>query len=162
LLPGVVRTWAPKGDTPILHHCLTNAHLSLISAISPDGALYFQMQDHAYKSDAVIAFLDELHRQVPGKLLVIWDGAPIHRSNAIKDYLVHGAAHWLELERLPGYAPDLNPDEGIWHYLKHVKLKNQCFASLADLEPAARTAMAQISEMPEIVQACYRQIGYDF
>jgi transposase len=157
----VVRTWAPKGETPILHHRLTNDHLSLISAISPDGGLYFKLQDHAYKSDTVIAFLEQLHAQIPGKLLVIWDGAPIHRSNAIKDYLADGAAEWLHLERLPGYAPDLNPDEGIWQYLKHVELKNECFATLADLEVAAQAALQRMNKRPEIVQACYRQIGYD-
>lgn len=159
LLPGVVRTWAPQGETPILHHRLTNDHLSLISAISPAGALYFQGQDQAYTSDAVIAFWEHLHTQVPGKLLVIWDGAPIHRSKAIKAYLAAGAAAWLHLERLPGYAPDLNPDEGIWHYLKHVELKNQCFATLADLDTAARAALQRIRNKPDIVQACYRQIG---
>lgn len=133
----------------------------MISAISPDGALYFQVQDPAYNSDTVIAFLEHLHTQVPGKLLVIWDGAPIHRSNAIKAYLADGAAAWLHLERLPGYAPDLNPDEGIWQYLKQVELKNTCFATLPELETAARAALQRIGDKPEIVQACYRQIGYD-
>jgi DDE superfamily endonuclease len=62
----------------------------------------------------VVQFLRHLVRHLPGKLLVIWDGAPIHRGRPIKEFLSQGAAKRLRLEQLPGYAPDLNPDEGIW------------------------------------------------
>jgi putative transposase len=94
-----------------LHHHLTNDHVSAISAVSPDGDFYFQVQQRAYESTAVLRFLDALHRAVPGKLLIIWDGAPIHRSALVQTYL---ADHqdWLRIEPLPGYAPGLNPDEG--------------------------------------------------
>ena len=59
-------------------------------------------------------------------MLLIWDGSPIHRGRAVKEFLSAGAANRLHLERLPGYAPDLNPDEGIWNYLKRVELGNVC------------------------------------
>jgi transposase len=61
----------------------------------------------------VVRFLKHLMRQIPGKLLVIWDGSPIHRGWAVKDFLASGTARRVQLEQLPGYAPDLNPDEGI-------------------------------------------------
>lgn len=96
-LPGVVRTWAPKGQTPVLRHLLTHDHLSVISAVTPDGRLFLRMQEQAYDSAGVIAFLDELQEQVAGKLLVIWDGSPIHRSKAVKQYLADGAAACLHL-----------------------------------------------------------------
>jgi hypothetical protein len=57
-----------------------------------------------------------LLRKIRGKIVVIWDGSPIHRGHEIKDFLSRGAAKRLHLEQLPGYAPDLNPDEGIWNY----------------------------------------------
>ncbi len=60
-------------------------------------------------------FLRLLLRKIPGKLLVIWDGSPIHRAKVIKEFLAAGAAKRLHLERLPGYAPDLNPQEGVWN-----------------------------------------------
>ena len=65
-----------------------------------------------------------LLRKIPGKLLLIWDGSPIHRGQEVKDFLKRGAAKRLHLEQLPGYAPDLNPDEGIWNSLKRVELGN--------------------------------------
>jgi transposase len=65
-----------------------------------------------------VRFLMQLMRQIPFKVLVIWDGSPIHRSRAVKDFLRSGAARRVQLEQLPVYAPDLNPDEGIYKHLK--------------------------------------------
>src|SRR6266851_6589465 len=74
-----------------------------------------------------------LLRKIRGNILLIWDGSPIHRAQEIKDFLKQGAAKRLQLEQLPGYAPDLNPDEGIRNYLKRVELANVCCADLGDL-----------------------------
>ena len=157
LLPGVVKSWAPIGEPPVLHHGNIYTHLSLISAVSPEGDFVFQLQETSYTSADVIAFLEHLHATTGGKLLVVWDSAPIHRSLEIKEFLTAGAAAWLRLEALPGYAPDLNPDEGIWNHLKYVELKNQCFQTLAPLREAAETALAKIKATPEIVKGCFRQ-----
>jgi transposase len=124
LLPGVVRTYAPKGQTPTLRVPLTRDHLSVISAITPDGQLFLYVQEDPIRSDAVVQFLRPLLHQVPGRLLVIWDGAPIHRSQTVQAFLAGGAARRLHLARLPAYAPELNPDEGIWRYLKYAELRN--------------------------------------
>jgi DDE superfamily endonuclease len=80
---------------------LTRDHLSAISAITPDGRLFMQMQDHAYRSEDIVRFLRLILRRIKGKLLVIWDGAPIHRGKVIKTYLANGAAKRLHLEQLP-------------------------------------------------------------
>ena len=64
-------------------------------------------------------------RSITGKIVVIWDGSPIHRGREIKDSLKRGAAKRLQLHQLPGYAPHLNPDEGIWNYLKRGEV-GQC------------------------------------
>jgi transposase len=114
LLPTVVRTYAPVGQTPILHEHLSRDHLSVISAITLEGKLLMMEQERSFKSEDVVRFLRHLLRQISGKLLVIWDGSPIHRGGAVKDFLASGAARGrVQLEQLPGYAPDLNPDEGI-------------------------------------------------
>jgi DDE superfamily endonuclease len=102
LLPAVVRTYAPVGQTPVLHEQLSRDHLSVISAISLEGKLYMMEQERAFKGEDVVRFLRHLLRQVPGKLLVIWDGSPIHRSRAVKDFLASGAASRVQLEQLPG------------------------------------------------------------
>ena len=91
LLPALLRTWAPVGQTPVIRRKLSYDHLSAISAISLTGDLYLAVQDHAYKGPDVVEFLKQLLAEIPGKLLVIWDGAPIHRCRAVKEYLAQGA-----------------------------------------------------------------------
>jgi transposase len=93
-------------------------------------------------------------------LLVIWDGSPIHRNQAVKQFLADGAARRLHLERLPGYAPDLNADEGIWHYLKHVELRNVCCRDLAHLKQELRRATGRLRHKRTVIQGCIRQAGY--
>lgn len=160
LLPGVRRTWAPVGETPILRCKLTHDHLSVISAIAPDGRLYLPIQTQAFDSQDVITFLQQLLTEIEGKLLIIWDGATIHRSAAIKHFLADGAAKRIHLERLPAYAPDLNPDEGIWHHLKHGELANLCCKDLDDLAAKLQLAADNLEHKPDIVKACFQQIGY--
>jgi transposase len=160
LLPLAVRTWAPRGETPILRVPLTHDHLSVISAITLQGRLFLQVRKDSYDSEAVVGFLRVLLRKISGKLLVIWDGSPIHHGQAVKDFLSAGAAMRLQLERLPGYAPDLNPDEGIWNYLKRVELGTVCAMDMADLRHRLWRAAVRVRHNPDIICACSRQCGY--
>ena len=155
-----MRTWAPRGQTPILRVPLTRDHLSAISAITLDGRLFLQVRTDNYDGEAVVGFLRVLLRKIAGKLLVIWDGSPIHHGQAVKDFLRAGAAARLHLEQLPGYAPDLNPDEGIWNYLKRVELGNVCCANLADARHRLLRAAVRVRHKSDVIRACSRQCGY--
>jgi transposase len=159
LLPMVVRTYAPIGQTPILDHLLSYDHLSVISAITPEGKLYTMVQERSFKGPDVVRFLKHLMRQIAGKLLIIWDGATIHRSQMVKTFLADGAAERIHLERLPGYAPELNPDEGVWNYLKRVELKNVVCRDLAHLRNELRKAIARLRRKPTIIRGCAAQTG---
>lgn len=160
LLPAVLRTYAPVGQTPIIRHYLTNDHLSAIGGITPEGKLYMQVREDAYKGDDIVCFLKHLLRQISGKLLVIWDGSPTHHGQAVKDLLAGGAAKRIHLERLPGYVPDLNPDEGIWQYLKRVELRNVSCDNLDHLRRELRKAKQRLRHKTHIIRACIRQPGY--
>jgi transposase len=161
LLPGCVRTYAPRGQTPTLPVRLTRDHLSVIGGVTLDGRLLLQVQDQAFKSPDVVRFLQHLLAQVPGKLLVIWDGASIHHGQPIKDFLAAGAAARVQLERLPGYAPDLNPlDQGLWQQLKHVELANVCCANQLELRHALRQAVARVRRKRHLIHGFIRHAGY--
>jgi hypothetical protein len=108
VLPGVVRTYAPVGKTPILKEHLSRDHLSAMSAITLEGKLYMLEQERAFKGEDVVRFLKHLMRQIPDKLLVIWDGSPIHRGGALKDFLSSGASRRLKLEQLPFSTPPIS------------------------------------------------------
>lgn len=145
---------------PILRTRFSRDHLSVISGITLTEQLYLEVQDHAYTAESVVIFLHHLLDQITGHVTVIWDGAPIHRSRVINQFLAEGAAKRLHLERLPGYAPDLNPDEGVWNYLKRVELANVCCHDLADLTAQVQQATQQVRAKPELLRACSRQCGY--
>ena len=159
-MPGAVRTYAPRGQTPTLRLPLSRDHLSVISGITPAGRLLMLVRERAYTSPDVVRFLKHLLRQIPGELLVIWDGSPIHRGQPIKDFLAQGGAKRIRLEQLPGYAPDLNPDEGIWNYLKRVELRNVCCQSLQHLRGELRRATARLRHKRHVIRGCATQAGY--
>jgi transposase len=154
-----VRTYAPVGHTPILRAWWTRDHLSAISALSPEGKLYFHCQDDAMNSADVVALLEHLLREVSGRMVIIWDGSPIHRSQTIQEFLANGAAQRIHLERLPAYAPELNPDEGIWQQLKGIELRNLCCFDLHHLRRELRTAVKRVRRKPRILKGCFAGAG---
>ena len=159
-VPAVVRTWAPRGVTPVLRALLTRDHLSIISGITPAGQLLLQMRGRSLRGPDVVRFLRHLLRHIRGKLLVIWDGAPIHRAQVVKDFLTQGGAACIWLEQLPAYAPELNPEEGIWNLLKQVELRNLCCDDLAELRFELRLAAARLRHKTGVIQGCISQCGH--
>lgn len=161
MLPAVVRSYAPVGQTPVLHEQLSHDHLSAMSAITLEGKLLMMEQEGSFKGPDMVKFLKHALNEIPGKLLVIWDGSPIHRSRAVKDFLADAAAGRIQLEQLPGYAPDLNPDEGIWKHLKYTELKNICCSNLAELRVELRRAKERLRHKKHVIEGCIRQPGFE-
>lgn len=157
LLPAVVRTYAPIGQTPILRAACSRTHLSVLSAITPQGQLLMQVYEHSICGTQVVRFVRHLLRHIAGKLLIIWDGARIHRCNAVKEFLAAGGAAPVHLERLPAYAPDLNPDEGIWRYLKQVELRNVICQDVEELRYELRLATARVRHKAQVIPGCFAQ-----
>lgn len=130
----------------------------MISAITPDGKLYTMTQEKAFRGPAIRSFLEHLLRHIPGKLLVVWDRLPAHRSRVIKNFLSTEDGHRLHLAQLPPYAPELNPDEGVWNYLKRVELRNVCCHTLSDLRGELRKAIARLRHKTDVILGFIRQV----
>ena len=160
LLPARVRTYAPRGCTPVLQVPLTRDHLSAISALTATGRVLMHVPEEAFRGPRVVGFLKHLLQHLTGKLLVIWDGAPIHRSKVVKQFLAAGGAERVWLEQLPGYAPELNPVEGIWRYLKRVCLRNVCCRTLAELRYELRLATANLRHKAQVLASLPKLCGY--
>ena len=128
LIPTVRKTWAPKGVTPIHHHRYRHTKISVISAltVSPRRkrlGLYFRFHFENIKAKDVASFLSHLMRHIRGNLIVIWDNAQIHKGQPIRRLC--GRHKRLHLEALPPYAPELNPDEGVFAYAKRALANGQ-------------------------------------
>jgi transposase len=156
LLPTIVRTWAPKGQTPILRPRVRRRHLSAISTITPDGKLFLGLQDHAYNSIGVVRFIRRLLRRIAGKLLLVWDGSNIHGGPPVRELLASPEGARIQTVRLPGYAPELNPAELVWGQLKHVEMKNVCCDTLAELHATILRAVRRLRRKGDLLRAFVR------
>jgi transposase len=153
--PHRVRTWAPRGQTPVLQYHFNWKTLSVIAGITWWN-FYFKLFPGAIKAPQIIEFLEHLMRHLRRPLLVIWDGLPGHRSTLVRDF-VAAQGDRLALEWLPGYAPELNPVEHIWSYLKQHELPNLCPRELWQLSAAARDALRRMRRRSTLVMAFWKQ-----
>jgi transposase len=119
---------------------------------------YFRLFPGTIRGPQVVEFLLHLLRHVRGRLLVIWDGLPAHRSRVVKDF-VAGQKERLEVEFLPAYAPELNPVEYLWGHWKHHELPNLCPRDFGQLSDFARRALRRMRRRPPLVTAFWKQAG---
>jgi hypothetical protein len=116
LIPPVRRTWSVRGRTPVLRHRVAWKRASMAAALGyrPDGTaarLCFHLQPDSYDTDSLIGVLEQLAGFYRGQQVVLlWDGLSSHWSSKMRAHL-HEQRHWLTVERLPAYAPELNPVE---------------------------------------------------
>ena len=159
LLPAVERTYAPVGETPVMVEEATHEHLSVISAVTEAGKLFTRAQEEAFCGEQVVAFLEQLQRFLGGKLLIYWDRARIHRGDAVKAWLAAGHAGDVRIEPLPPYAPELNPDEGVWNELKHHDLANVSCLDLRGLRTQLRRGIQRLQHRPNLIRGFFAQAG---
>jgi hypothetical protein len=143
MTPLVRRSWAPKGKTPLLSQ--RTRHYQKVSAIAAltvstkrrRVGLYFSLLSNAnIDSTQVQVFLQELRRHIQNPIILIWDRLKTHRSVKVQRWMA--GQHGFSCEFLPPYAPELNPVENIWSYLKHNPLAN--FAAADECLPNTGTA----------------------
>lgn len=159
LLPGRVRTYAPEAKTPVLREKLTRDHLSVMGAMTTTGKVYTLARQESLNGLHTVEFLVHLRRVAGPRLLVIWDGSPIHRRQAVKEFVAGTRGH-IRVEPLPGYAPDLNPwDEGGWHRLKNVEMRNLVCKDLEELHEQFHLAIGRLRHKPRLVQSFFAQAG---
>jgi transposase len=159
LLPGVARTYAPEGQTPILRAKLTRDHLSVMGGMTSAGKVYTLVRQESLNGLHSVEFLIHLGRVAGGRLLVIWDGSPIHRRAVVKEFVAETRGG-VRLETLPGYAPDLNPwDEGGWEHLKHVETRNLVCRDLEELYEEFHLAVGRVRRKPRLVRSFFAQAG---
>jgi len=164
LLPSVRATWAPRGQTPVLRHRFGWKRLSLAAALvfefdGSDAHLVFQLRPGAYNSQSLVEFLDALHQHEQHRSIrLVWDGLPAHRSRYMTDWLSQ-QRDWLAVERLPGYAPDLNPTEQVWGNIKSQELANLCADTIDTVAAYALDGLQRINDDASLCFAFLHHAG---
>jgi transposase len=161
LLPSVVRTWSKLGISLVIRPSgKKRLHLSVASAISLEGHLITQKQRTSFTGKDMVSFLKHLLSHVQGNVILIWDGASIHRGEAVKSFLATKLGKRLRLIRLPPYAPELNPDECVWGWLKR-RLGNVCCQTIESLEEELVRAIAALRRRPKLIQSFFKKVGLE-
>src|SRR5438477_1116163 len=156
LLPGKVRTYSPEAHTPVIHEWQTRDHLSVMGGVTPGGKLYTLVRQESLNGLHTIEFLKHLIRHVGPRLLVIWDGSPIHRRAEVNEFLESRGGRGVRVERLPAYAPDLNPlDQGGWHQLKNVEMRNLACLDLEELHLELHLAIGRLRQKPRLIRSFF-------
>jgi transposase len=156
LIPPVRRTWSPRGTTPILRHRLAWKRASMAAALGywPDGSkarLCFHLQQDAYDTDTLIGVLEQLKGFYAGqRVVLLWDGLSAHWSHKMRAWL-DSQRDWLTAERLPAYAPELNPVEGLWANLKGVELANFTGDSVAEVADQAQHGIRRVCDSDSLI-----------
>jgi transposase len=164
LLPVVRRTWAPRGITAVIRHRFKWKRVSMAAALcygsrGGGAAVAFHRHPNAYDTDSLIQALGELRGFLGGqKATLRWDGLPAHRSKAMGAWLRRQRS-WLVVERLPGYAPDLNPVEALWSNLKGVELANLAGDTLEEVTAAAERGIQRIRQTHHLAYSFLRHCG---
>jgi transposase len=156
----VTRTWSLRGHTPILQHSFNWQQLSMMAGLS-FWQFYFRFFAGAIRSAQVIECLVALKRQIKQPLLIIWDGAAIHRSRQVRDWLDNLNGH-IAIARLPAYAPELNPVEAIWGYLKKHEIANLCLNTIGEVGQFARNRLKSMQPRPTLITAFWQQAELQF
>ena len=153
--PHRMRTWSPRGQTPVLQYHFDWKTLSAIAGITWWN-FYFRLYPGALRGPQVVDFLQHLSRHLRGKLLVIWDGLPCHRSRLVREYLEQQTGRMV-IEQLPAYAPELNPVEFLWGYWKNHELPNLCPQDYFVLSAHARAALRRMRRRLTLVITFWQQ-----
>ena len=153
--PHRCRTWAPKGQTPVLEYNFNWKSLSAVAGLTLLN-FYFRLYPGAVKSQQVVDFLAALRRHISGPLLVVWDSLPAHRSRLVRDYLA-SLDGWIHVEYLPPYAPELNPVESLGAYGKQHERPNVCPKDFWGLGQEARRTLRRMRRRPRLIAAFWKQ-----
>jgi len=162
LIPSVVRTWAPVGNTPIHRHRQGRRDkISVISGISLSPrrqrlSLYYLLFLDNIGHQEVCLFLRELLRHLRGPLIVLLDNSSTHKGDPIQQLQQHHPR--LHIEYFPSYAPELNPDEGVWSLAKR-ELANSCPCDADELMEDVMRSIDGIRSSPQQLRGCILQSG---
>ena len=148
-------TWAPVGQTPVVAATGDRFGVNLISAVTAKGALRFAAYDGHLNGPVFIDFCRRLLHDTSGPVFLVLDGHPVHRSKAVKQF-AESTGGRLRLCFLPGYAPELNPDEWVWKHVKHDRVGRAGVSGPEDLKAKALAALHRLQRLPHLVRSFFR------
>ena len=165
LEPLTRRTWSQRGYTPVLK-VSENRHdrISVIGALTINmktklfGFLFHLSQDNTnFRGHSVVPFLDHLCATLNGRIHLVWDSIKIHTAEPVNIFLALHPS--IKVFFFPPYAPELNPVDNVWGYIKYNRLANFCPYDLVELRKHIRAELFRIQKRPDLLESLFRHTG---
>lgn len=153
--PNVRRTWSMRGKRPEMKVREKRDKISIVSAVSTEGDLFFAISEESMSEDDIISFLEQLLREIESFIYIFWDNITIHRSRKVKQFLFDSNNRMIT-RRIPPYSPELDPDEIVWNILKYQELPNFCPDNMEELKSTAIQTMNRLKSDPERLKSAIR------
>lgn len=149
------KTWSKRGQTPVVERPGQRQGISAASAVNAKGAFWFATYQGALTGALFVTLLQQLMYRRRKPLHLVIDGLPAHKNKVVKDYVASTQGR-LTLHFLPGYAPDLNPDELVWSHAKRTGVARRPLQSGEKLETRVREQLESIAQNPELVRSFFK------
>jgi transposase len=158
------RTWAPRGQTPVITVADSHDRISAIGAMTIGPARrrfdfhYRLLADNTnFRGASVVSFIDHVQRRLHGPITILWDTIRIHTGAVVRDYLMRNPR--VRIELLPPYAPELNPVDYVWSYVKYGRLGNCCPMNLTELRKRLHEEFQRLKRQPWLLKSLFRRTG---
>lgn len=147
-------TWGRKGQTPVVESTGARYRLNMLSAVNRLGRMRFMIEKGSLNAKVICRFLTRLMAGSSKPVFLIWDGHPMHKSRIVaKKVKSYGGK--LRVYRLPGYSPELNPDEGVWREVKSNRLGRAGIFTFADMKSTILSTLHRLARCPEKIRSFF-------
>jgi transposase len=153
---GADTTWAPRGQTPVQKRVSKRRQVSTAIGLTTSGRIYKDHFDHAIHGEDMVKHLEHLRHRIDGPMIIVWDGLQVHRSGPVKSFLADHPE--VSVERLPSYAPELNPEEECHGNVKQ-GMRNSAPETEAEIREQANRGFARLRRRPDLLLGFFRHAG---
>lgn len=147
-------TWGAIGKTPVVKTTGARFSLNMISAVTAQGLLRFSTFNGSMTADKFIEFCKRLIKDTTGPVFLVVDGHPVHRSKKVKNFAASTNGQ-LRIFQLPGYSPQLNPDEWVWQNVKHDRVGRRGITGPDQFKSLAVAALRRLQALPHLVRGFF-------
>ena len=149
------KTWAARGHTPVVHRPGQRQSISAASAVNSKGAFWFETYEGGLTGELFVTLLKNMMSERDRPVHLVIDGLPAHKKAVVKQYVAETGGQ-LTLHFLPGYAPDLNPDELVWSHAKRTGVARNPLRQGEKLKDRVDAKLQEVADAPELVRSFFR------
>lgn len=149
------KTWGKRGETPIVERPGQRQSISAASAVNVRGGFWYCTYEGGLTAELFVKLLKRMMRRRSKPIYLVVDGLPAHKTKLVKDYI--GSTNgMLTVHFLPGYAPELNPDEHLWSHMKRTGVARSPLRKGQKLRDRIESQLAAVKRMPRLIRSFFQ------